>query len=142
MPSQPNLGWTHSKHANLQLEMMWDMFNSLGGVNEKRVFSIVPFFGLGGDANWDFHNSEERCPDLPTLKAHGKTAISTLRPYSGHPVSAGLQFRFRLCKYVDFFAEARASFYADNWNNEARGASIDALVSAMGGFNFNIGGRG
>ena len=44
MPSQPNLGWTHSKHANLQLEMMWDMFNSLGGVNEKRVFSIVPFF--------------------------------------------------------------------------------------------------
>ena len=143
MPSQPNLGWTHSKHANLQLEMMWDMFNSLGGVNEKRVFSIIPFFGLGGDANWDFHNSEGKVPGSSNIQStwedgtqHVKAVQWTL------PVSAGLQFRFRLCKYVDFFAEARASFYADNWNNEARGASIDALVSAMGGFNFNIGGRG
>ena len=143
MPSQPNLSWTHSKHANLQLEMMWDMFNSLGGVNEKRVFSIVPFFGLGGDANWDFHNSEGKVPGSSNIEStwedgnqHIKAVQWTL------PVSAGLQFRFRLCKYVDFFAEARASFYADNWNNEARGASIDALVSAMGGFNFNIGGRG
>ena len=58
------------------------------------------------------------------------------------PVSAGLQLRFRLSKYVDFFAEARATFYADNWNNVATGSSIESLVSAMGGFNFNIGGRG
>ena len=43
---------------------------------------------------------------------------------------------------MDFFAEARAAFYADNWNNNVSGNSIDALVQAMGGFNFNIGGRG
>ncbi len=57
------------------------------------------------------------------------------------PVSAGLQFRFRLCEYVDFFAEARASFYADTWNNSVHGNSIDANVAVLGGFNFNIGGR-
>ena len=57
------------------------------------------------------------------------------------PVTAGLQFRFRLCKYVDFFAEARASFYGDNWNNVAFGDAIESNVSVLGGFNFNIGGR-
>lgn len=136
-----NLSWSRSKHVNLQAELMWDMFNSLGGVNEKRVFSIIPFFGLGGDANWDFRNSAGDQPAGSNILSahslsHKKSVQWTL------PVSAGLQFRFRLGKYVDFFAEARAAFYADNWNNVASGNSIEAHVSAMGGFNFNIGGRG
>ncbi|MDE6007315.1 MAG: OmpA family protein [Muribaculaceae bacterium] len=142
-------GWGSSTHASLTLELMWDMFNSLGGVNPNRVFSIIPFIGFGGDANWDF-------------KGYGPTgepiASNCLREYPVNlqeyygtdykavewtlPAVAGLQFRFRLCKYVDFFAEARAAFYADNWNNNVSGNSIDALVQAMGGFNFNIGGRG
>lgn len=138
---QPNLGWSRSKHVNLQAELMWDMFNSFGGVNEKRVFSIIPFFGLGGDCNWDFRNSLGQQPAASNIfsegsKYHKKSVQWTV------PVSAGLQFRFRLSKYVDFFAEARATFYGDNWNNVAAGESVDALVSAMGGFNFNIGGRG
>ncbi len=140
VPKDPANGWSRSRHVNLQAELMWDMFNSLGGVNENRVFSIIPFFGLGGDANWHFRNSFGKEPAGTNIVASHK-----LRPKSVQwtlPVSAGLQFRFRLCKYVDFFAEARATFYADNWNNCASGASIDGLVSAMGGFNFNIGGRG
>lgn len=131
-------GWTRSKHAQLQAEMMWDMFNSLGGVNTKRVFSIVPFFGLGGDANWDLRNARGGQPaGVNVFDDNGKekNVIWTV------PVSAGLQFRFRLGSYVDFFAEARASFYGDNWNGYARGSSIEANVSVMGGFNFNIGGR-
>ena len=136
-----NEGWSHSKHASLSLELMWDMFNSIGGVNPDRVFSIIPFVGLGGDANWDFKNHFNKQP----------AATNITREYSMRdpkavqwtlPVSAGLQLRFRLSKYVDFFAEARATFYADNWNNVATGSSIESLVSAMGGFNFNIGGRG
>ena len=144
-----NDGWSHSKHASLSLELMWDMFNSLGGVNQNRVFSIIPFVGLGGDANWDFKGRGKvgepvasnclRIYPTNTQEYYGdqyKSVQWTL------PVFAGLQFRFRLCKYVDFFAEARAGFYADNWNNNVTGCSIDALVQAMGGFNFNIGGRG
>ncbi|MDE7401825.1 MAG: OmpA family protein [Muribaculaceae bacterium] len=135
----PNMGWTSSKHVNLQAELMWDMFNSIGGVNEKRVFSIIPFVGLGGDVNWGYKNSLGGIPEATNVaKGNGdpKRVQWTL------PVSAGLQFRFRLCKYVDFFAEARAAFYGDNWNNVVVGKSIDSYVSAMGGFNFNIGGRG
>ena len=143
-------GWSHSKHASISLEFMWDMFNSLGGVNQNRVFSIIPFVGVGGDANWGFRGAHTDEPvasnclrifprqyDLNLAqKGDFKDVEWTL------PVTAGLQFRFRLCKYVDFFAEARAAFYGDNWNNNVSGRSIDALVQAMGGFNFNIGGRG
>ena len=142
-------GWSHSKHASLSFEIMWDMFNSIAGVNQNRVFSIIPFAGFGGDANWDFLGKGKKGEPVASncLRYHP----TNLQEYYGNqyksvewtlPVFAGLQFRFRLCKYVDFFAEARAGFYADNWNNNATGNSFDALVQAMGGFNFNIGGRG
>lgn len=134
--------FVHMKGANLQVEMMWDMLNSIS-YKADRVFSIIPFFGLGGGVTWDFKAGGEKWPPFQGVDNlmnaggyHSKRVQWTL------PVSAGIQFRFRLCKYVDFFAEARAQFYGDNWNNYATGSSIDALVSAMGGFNFNIGGRG
>lgn len=132
-------GWSRAKHVNLQMELMWDMFNSLGGVNENRVFSIVPFVGLGGDAMWDFKNhfgNEPAATNVFNSKGNPRSVSWTL------PVSAGLQFRLRLSKYVDFFAEARAAFYGDNWNNVDAGDCVDAYVSAMGGFSFNLGGRG
>lgn len=134
--------FVHFKSVNLQVEMLWDMLNSIN-YNPNRVFSIIPFFGLGGAASWDFKAAGEDWPPFEGVnnmaadrKIHSKRVQWTL------PVSAGIQFRLRLCKYVDFFAEARAQFYGDNWNNYATGKSVDALVSAMGGFNFNIGGRG
>lgn len=136
-------GFIHMKSANLQLEMLWDMFNSIN-YNPNRVFSIIPFFGLGGGVTWDFKNKGNDWP--PFLGSDNNAAAGETRHAKRVqwtlPVSAGLQFRFRLCKYVDFFAEARATFFGDNWNNVSTGSSIDALVSAMGGFNFNIGGRG
>ncbi len=130
-------GFMHMKAANLQVEMLWDMLNSIN-YNPKRVFSIIPFFGLGGGVSWDFTNKGNKFGEIPAAwpAMHAKRVQWTL------PVSAGIQFRFRLCKYVDFFAEARAQFYGDNWNNVAHGRSVDDMVSAMGGFNFNIGGRG
>ncbi len=139
-PTQPDLanGWSRAKHVNLQAEFMWDMFNSLGGVNDNRVFSIIPFVGLGGDATWDFRNAQGGEPAGTNVYAKDGKAK---RIAWSLPVSAGLQFRFRLCEYVDFFAEARASFYADTWNNSVKGNSIDADVAVVGGFNFNIGGR-
>ncbi|MDE6537006.1 MAG: OmpA family protein [Muribaculaceae bacterium] len=131
--------WTRAKHAQLQAELMWDMFNSIKGVNDNRVFSLIPFVGLGGDAMWDLRNSQGN------MFVKGENTINDWKSYKRVvwtlPVSAGLQFRFRLCEYVDFFAEARASFYGDNWNGIAQGPSIEANVSVMGGFNINVGGR-
>ncbi len=131
-------GWSKSKHANLNFELMWDMCNSIAGVNPNRPVSVIPFVGLGVDYNRSIRGSHGAAAGTNIYKRD----TDRLRNSSWTlPVSAGIQFRFHLCKYVDFFAEARAAFYGDNWNGCAYGAPIESNVSAIGGFNFNIGGR-
>ncbi|MDE6300232.1 MAG: OmpA family protein [Muribaculaceae bacterium] len=122
-----------AKWVNANADIMWDMFNTFGGVNSNRVFSIVPFVGLGGAFMWDFNDGASTM-----LRDNGKVKGNSW----ALPLSAGLQLRFRLCKYVDFFAEGRAQFAGDNWNNEAIGAPVDMNLSVIGGFSFNIGGAG
>ena len=123
-------GMSKFKYVGANLDFMWDMFNSLGGVNSKRVFSIIPFVGLGGTFAWDYS------PKGDIMGKHGPKHNSwTL------PVSAGLQLRFRLCKYVDFFAEARGSFYGDNFINIAYGRPVDINLTVNGGFAITFGGR-
>lgn len=125
-------GVRSNRYVQGNLDFMWDMFNSLHGVNSSRVFSIVPFVGLGGAFAWDFNNPGNILNDHNKNKRNSWTL----------PVSAGLQLRFRLSKYVDFFAEGRASLYGDNFNNIAHGRPVDVNFTAIGGFSFNLGGAG
>ncbi|MBJ2160708.1 MAG: OmpA family protein [Muribaculaceae bacterium] len=124
-------GMYRAKYVGANVDFMWDMFNSLGGANSKRVFSIVPFVGLGATYLWD----QNPAGNISMEHGYKKTKSVTL------PVSAGLQLRFRLCKYVDFFAEARAGFYGDNFNNIAFGRPIDINLTVNGGFAVTFGGR-
>lgn len=122
-----------AKMFNGNVDLTWDMFNSIAGPKANRVFSIIPFVGIGGTYTWDFN------PALAMIPTDGgkhlKTKEFTL------PVSAGLQLRFRLAKCVDFFAEARANFYGDNFDNVASGDPVDVNLSVYGGFNINFGER-
>ena len=118
------------KYVNANVDFMWDMLNSMGGVNTKRVFSIVPFVGLGGTFGWDYR------PDGTIMGNDGKPKGNVW----ALPVSAGIQFNFRLCKYVDFFLEGRGQFYGDNLNNIPGGRPVDINLTATGGFIFKIGG--
>ncbi|MDE7381953.1 MAG: OmpA family protein [Muribaculaceae bacterium] len=137
--AEPNNGWARAKHANLNVDLMWDMFNSFAGPNPNRVFSIIPYVGIGGDCMWDIRDSKGNVAAGTNIY----TDEGRLRKMSWTlPVSAGIQFRLRLCKYVDFFAEARSNFYGDNWNGCANGKPIEANVTAYGGLSFNINGRG
>ncbi len=136
----PANGWTHAKHVNLNAELMWDMCNSIAGVNPNRPVSVIPFVGLGGDYTWRIKDSHDNPAPGSWYGGTGEKGVKT--ETWTVPVTAGINFRFRLCKYVDFFAEARATFYGDNWNNSSFGDPIDVNVAALGGFSFNIGGRG
>ncbi len=108
------------KYVNANVDFMWDMLNSMGGVNTKRVFSIVPFVGLGGTFGWDYR------PDGTIMGNDGKPKGNVW----ALPVSAGIQFNFRLCKYVDFFLEGRGQFYGDNLNNIPGGRPVDINLTA------------
>ena len=138
-PTEPNNGWVSARHVNLNLEFMWDLCNSFAGVNPDRVVSVIPFVGLGGDYTWHIKDSSGNPAAASNIYREDSPKVRTSSWTL--PVTAGFQLRFRLCKYVDFFAEARASFYGDNWNGCAYGSPIEANVSCVGGFNINFGGR-
>lgn len=125
-----NQSFSKSKYVSANFDLMWDMFNSFN-VNHKRVFSIVPFVGLGGTFVWDYEGA-----GMNVYNKHGKIKNNQWML----PVSAGIQLRFRLSRVVDFFAEGRAQFYGDNFNNTAYGQPVDVNLSCIGGFTFNIGG--
>lgn len=123
-------GFEKMKYVNANVDFMWDMLNSMGGVNTKRVFSIVPFVGLGGAFTWDYTK------DGGIIGHDGKPKGNSWTL----PVSAGIEFNFRLCRYVDFFLEGRGQFYGDNFNNYAYGRPVDINITAIGGFIFKLGG--
>ncbi len=126
--NDPN--YRKAKFINGNFDLMWDMFNSFE-VNSKRIFSVVPFVGVGVSYSYDMTPG-----NIAVNGGHIKTKCWQV------PVSVGMQLRFRLSKTVDFFAEGRYSFYGDTFDNIAYGSeSIDMNLTAMGGFTFNIGGR-
>lgn len=124
---------TTANYANLNFDIMWDMCNSIAGVDANRPFSILPYFGVGGAYSWD-HKSHGLGSDVYS-HPNGKNREWML------PVSAGIQLRLRLCKYVDFFADCRAGFMADNFNTAVQGDPIEANVSVTGGLSITFGGR-
>ncbi len=127
-------GYHKAKFVNANLDLMWDMFNTFGNVNPDRVFSIVPFIGVGGSYSWDY-----------TGPYGGFQTDNEGRPKTKQwliPASVGMQFRFRLSDHVNFFAEGRYSFYGDGFDGISYGTnSVDMNLTAMGGFIFNLGGR-
>ncbi|MDD5838869.1 MAG: OmpA family protein [Bacteroidales bacterium] len=144
----PYLGWRlsfqggaiHFKNGNFNkynyvsgnFDLMWDMFNSFK-VNPKRVFSVIPFVGLGGTFAWDYKGENYNVEyDGGGLRKNQWML----------PVSAGLMLRFRCSDVVDIFAEGRAQFYGDSFNHTVVGDCVDVNFTCMGGLIFNIGGSG
>lgn len=126
-----NDSYSKGRYANLNFDFMWDMCNSLGGVNASRPVSVIPFVGLGGTYVWGVKSAGTNVVDDNGNLKHRSWTL---------PVSAGIQFRFRLCQYVDFFLEGRAGFYGDNFNSAVYGHPIDINIQATGGLSFNLGG--
>ncbi|MDE7120092.1 MAG: hypothetical protein K2O10_05740, partial [Muribaculaceae bacterium] len=102
-----NESYSKARFANLNFDFMWDMCNSLGGVSASRAVSVIPFVGLGGTYTWNIKSAGSNI--------HSKNGKIRNNSWT-LPVSAGIHLRFRLCEYVDFFLERRASFYGDNVN--------------------------
>jgi len=127
-----NDGANKAKYVNANFDFMWDMCNSLGGVDAGRPVSVIPFVGIGGTYAFDFDSSDRNILNKPGEMKHNSWTL---------PVSAGLQLRFRMCRYVDFFLEGRAQFYGDNFNLCSYGDPVDVNITALGGFNINFGGR-
>ena len=110
---------THMRYAAVYGDLMWDMFNTFHGYNERRVFPIIPFAGAGGI--YSFHNT----------------------PYGyktyAFPITAGIKLNFRLSHYVDFFLEGRGNLIGDHFNGIVDGVEVESVISAIGGFSIKFG---
>lgn len=114
--------WHKGKYANLNLEITWDMFNSLCGVNDHRVFSIIPYLGVGGSYAWDYSVAGNILDNDGKVMEHQGVVNTNL----------GLQFRFRCSKRVDLYVDARLTGTADNINNIAWKTGLDPIFSMTG----------
>lgn len=127
-----NSGWNKMSYANFGLDLTWDMFNSIGGVNDKRVFSIIPYLGIGTAYAWDYNNGGN-------ILDNDGNVMDNQWALNG---AFGLEFRFRASKRVDLYVDARMTAMADNINNVAWKTSIDPIFSLTGGLKINLGKEG
>lgn len=125
--------YNKAKMINGNFDLMWDMFNSFGSVNSKRIFSIVPFVGVGATYLYDMRGAVADVINGSTGEKSHAWLI---------PASVGIQLRFRLSQYVDFFAEGRFQAFGNNYNGVTVGDNeLGMNVNVLGGFNINFGGR-
>lgn len=123
---------SRAKMAEGDFDIMWDAFNSVLGVDEKRPVSLIPFVGIGVGYARGFKSDAINVYDNDGKPK--KTSVTL-------PVSAGLQVRFRTCDYVDLFLEGRLGFFGDNFNNVVGGKPIDINATAIAGVSINLGAR-
>ena len=129
-----DFGWQKLKYAGLDLQLTWDMFNTLGGINSKRIFSIIPYIGLGGNYAWNFNKDTKWA--VPSNKGGYRDN------QFGVSATFGLEFRFRVHKNVDLFLDARAKAMPESFNNLVWDDPVEPVVSAMAGITINLGKEG
>lgn len=121
--------WKKIKYMNLGLEFTWDLLNTVSGVNDNRVFSLIPYLGVGGTYAWGY---EPYCAPS-AFDGYPRTKQLALN------ASVGFEFRFRCSKHVDLFVDVRGTAIGDNLDNRQWKPGFDPILSASGGISINFG---
>ena len=100
-------------------DFMWDMCNTFGGYNEKRVVSVIPFAGI-------------------SFLTATRDNFEGRKPYV-FPMSAGLKINFRLSHYVDFYLQDRFTFTPDEFDGLEGGYFLEPIMTASAGFTVKFG---
>ena len=114
-------------------DLMWNMSNYYGKYNAKRVFSFIPYVGLGGyyreESDQIIPNYTNRNGEIGGISLHG-----------------GLLFHFRLANRVGFHLDLAGMMVDDRFNRIVGNPLIDralgryeGVASATAGFTFNLG---
>ena len=109
----------HYKNVSLAADFMWNMTNTIGGYDQYRIISVIPYVGFA--SNYAFKNP------------FGKTL--------SFGISTGMRFNVRLCRYADMFVEGKVNILSDNFNGIIKGKRAEATLAMLGGISFNFGGK-
>ena len=111
----------HNKYMAAHIDFLWDVTNFWAPYNEKKVFRLIPWVGLGYAQRFKTTGSVERSrTESPTL-------------------NAGILTAFRLSNRVDLNVELQGSLLNEQFNRVSMHHLCDGLVQLSAGLTFKLG---
>lgn len=107
-----------SDYVGAHADILWDITNLWAPYNEKKVFHLIPWVGLGYAQR--FSSQGVSRSETPTL-------------------NGGILTAFRLSKRVDLNVEAQASLMNETFNRVEYRKLTDAMLQATIGLTFKLG---
>ncbi|MCD8264502.1 MAG: OmpA family protein [Tannerellaceae bacterium] len=108
----------HNKFVAGHLDFMYDITNHLGTYNEKRVFRVIPWIGMGYAQR--FKNQDISRTESPSL-------------------NTGILLAFRLCNRIDLNLEAQGYLLNEQFNRVDIGKLSDGIVQVSAGLTYKLG---
>jgi len=105
-------------YNHLHADVLFNLPNILGGYQEKRFYTIAPYFGFG----WTWVTSEEPKTSEPSI-------------------NVGLYNTFRLSNAFNLSLDFRGSLVKDNFDGEVGERKEEGIVAGTLGIVYNIGKR-
>jgi len=120
------------KYYSLNLNGMWDMTSCFGKYNSKRVFSFIPYAGVGFAHRFELDNNVA----IPSVKG---ASVDYRKSVNALSVQGGLQFGFRLSNRVNLDFDLGATILPDGFDGVNNDTPHDAILTATGGITFKLG---
>lgn len=120
--SNRGLTMQHSKYAQAELDLLWNFSNYWSIYNEHRLYSFIPYVGLGYGYGWDY-------------KIGGAKSASNQRNIT---FNAGIINKLRLSERVDLDIELSATLLHEKMNHAGYN-TYDALYGAVASLVIKLG---
>lgn len=125
------------KYYSIQMQAMWDLTNYWGKYSPAKVFSFIPYVGLGYSHRFELDRADARdvfvMGGAPGLHPNYQACVSTLT------ASGGIQFGFRLSSRINLDFDLGVVVAPDRFDGVENDANHDAIVSASAGLTFKLG---
>jgi outer membrane protein OmpA-like peptidoglycan-associated protein len=125
----------HLGYYNVHVDALWNLSNYWGVYSPTKLFSFVPYLGLGlGHKNQLDNKIIE--PSAPSTwnndpQYHRYSNVISVNP--------GILFGFRLSDRINLDFDLGAAVVPDYFDRVVHRAENEAIVSAMGGITFKLG---
>lgn len=115
----------HQKYVGAEVDFMWNLSDYLLKYNSKRVYSFIPFVGVGAMYGWDYKIDGKVLP-----KNNQKTAS----------INVGIINNFRFSERVSLAIEISGAMIKEDFDKKIGGDwSYDGVANASASLIFNIG---
>lgn len=113
-----NLRMLHNKYVGVHADLLWNVSNYWGRYNEERIFSLIPWIGVGYAHR--FSNQGFKASDVPTF-------------------NAGILTAFRLSNRIDLNLEMQVATMPKYFDRTKSGTEFEAIPTLSAGFTVKLG---